>query len=146
LWPQGLAAATVTVVDGLGIVRDDGTLSVGGHPVRLFGIIIPQTRRTCRSFLNPPRCAPSVVLVLENKVTGFVRCEIVRQGRDGIPEGVCGVRGRDLFAPREDLAGWMLQQGFALAGPEAPPEYFALERLAQSQQVGLWNPGIVNIR
>ena len=134
------------VVDGLGIVRENGTLSVGGRPVRLFGIIIPQVGRTCRSSVRPPRCAPAAVLVLEDKVTGFVRCEIVRQGRDGIPEGVCGVRGGDLFAPREDLAAWLLQEGFALAGPEAPPEYFALERLAQARQLGLWNPGIVNIR
>src|SRR5688572_16578407 len=87
-WPQGLAA---------------GTLGVGGPGLGLFGIIIPRVWRPCGSRVRPPRCAPAAVLVLEDKVTGFVRCEIVRQGRDGIPEGVCGVRGRDLFAPREDL-------------------------------------------
>lgn len=133
-------------MDGLAIVRDDGTLSIGGTVVRLFGIYLPQLERSCRTSIRPPVCAPKAVLVLENKVRGFVRCEIVRRGADGVLEGICGQRGRDSFAPREDLAAFLVQEGFALAAPEAPPEYRALERLAESRELGLWGNQFVNIR
>jgi endonuclease YncB( thermonuclease family) len=134
------------VVDGLAIVHEDGTLSVGGELVRLFGVYIPQFERTCRTYLRPPRCAPKAVLVLADKVDGFVRCEIVQRGPDGVPEGICGMRGRDLFAPREDLGAWLVQEGFALAAPEAPPEYRLLERLAESRELGLWGNKFLNLR
>jgi endonuclease YncB( thermonuclease family) len=140
----GLAAPRV--VDGLAIVLGDGTLSVGGTRVRLFGIYIPQLERTCSTVIRPPFCAPKSVIVLEQKVQGFVRCEIVRFGPDGVPEGICGQRGRDLFGPREDLAAYLVQKGFALAAPEAPPEYIALERLAQSRELGLWGAKLLELR
>ncbi len=134
------------VVDGLATVRGDGTLSVGGTPVRLFGVYLPLIERTCRTYLRPPVCAPKSVLVLEDKVDGFVRCEIVRRGPDGVPEGICGQRTFDLFAPREDLGGYLVQEGFAFATPEAPYEYFALERLAESRGLGLWGNQFLNFR
>jgi endonuclease YncB( thermonuclease family) len=139
-------AQAATVVDGLVIVREDGTLSVGGTRVRLFGIYLPQFERDCRTSIRPPVCAPKAVLVLVDNVDGFVRCEIVRRGPDGVAEGICGQRGRDLFAPREDIGAFLVQEGFALAAPEAPPEYFALERLAESRGLGLWGSPFVNIR
>lgn len=121
-------------------------MSVGGTVVRLFGIYLPQLERSCRTVVRPPVCAPKAVLVLEGKVRGFVRCEIVRRGPDGTPEGICGQRGRDPFGPREDLAAFLVQEGFALAMPEAPPEYHALERLAQSRELGLWGNRFLNVR
>ncbi|MEK0082171.1 thermonuclease family protein [Benzoatithermus flavus] len=139
-------AAAAEIVDGLATVREDGTLSVGGTAVRLFGISIPQIERTCRTFIRPPRCAPKAVLVLDGKVNGFVRCEIVRRGADGVLEGVCSMRGRDLFGPGEDLAAWLVQEGFAFAAPDAPPDYAALERLAQSRELGLWGDKFLNLR
>lgn len=144
--PLAFGSAAPTVVDGLAVVLDDGTLSVGGTRVRLFGIYIPQFERTCRTVIRPPFCAPKSVIVLEQKVQGFVRCEIVRLGPDGVPEGICGQRGRDLFGPREDLAAYLVQKGFALAAPEAPPEYVALERLAQSRELGLWGAKLLELR
>ena len=139
-------ARAATIVDGLVIVREDGTLSVGGTRVRLFGIYLPQLERTCRTSIRPPVCAPKAVLVLVDKVDGFVRCEIVRRGPDGVAEGICGQRGRDPFAPREDIGAFLVQEGFALAAPEAPPEYFALERLAESRELGLWGNKFLNFR
>jgi endonuclease YncB( thermonuclease family) len=142
----GAAAGTATVVDGLARVEKDGTLVIDGRPVRLFGIFIPLIDRTCRTSLRPPRCTSKAVLVLDGKVDGFVRCEIVGRATDGVPEGICGIRGRDPFGPRQDLAALLLQEGFALVAPTAPPEYYALERLAQSRGLGLWGEGSLNLR
>jgi endonuclease YncB( thermonuclease family) len=134
------------VVDGLAIVRDDGVLAVGGHKVRLFGIFLPQGERTCRTWIRPPVCAPQAVLVLKDKVDGFVRCEIVGRGADGVVEGVCSVRGRDLFGPRQDLGAYLLQEGWALVTPEAPPVYHALEQQARARELGLWNDQFLRVR
>jgi endonuclease YncB( thermonuclease family) len=143
----GVAPAVAgEVVDGLAKVQADGSLRINGRTVRLFGVFIPIDDRTCRSSIRPPRCASKAVLVLDGMVSGFVRCEVVRAVGGGVVEGVCSVRGDDAFGPRDDLAAQLLQEGFALVRPDAPPAYFALERLAQAQERGLWSSGILNIR
>ena len=40
----------------------------------------------------------------------------------------------------------MVQEGWALARPDAPPEYRALERLAESRELGLWGNKFVRVR
>lgn len=114
--------------------------------MRLYGIYLPLLERTCRRYLRPPTCASKAVLVLEDKVRGFVRCELVRRGPDGIAEGICGQRSRDLFGPSEDLAAYLVQEGFAFTRPNAPDEYFVLERLAESRELGLWGNKFLNFR
>lgn len=135
------------MVDGLAVVRADGVLSVGGTPVRLAGVYLPPSERTCRTLVRPVFCGLSrSVVVLERKVDGFVRCEIVGRGPDGVAEGFCGRRTRDLFGPREDIGALLVEEGFALAAPGAPAEYFALERLAESRQLGLWGAKLLEVR
>ena len=145
LMMPGSVAAGARVLDGLALVQDDGSLRVGGETVYLYGVYIPQYQRTCTSVVNPTRCAASTVLVLDNLVDGFVRCEVVRQGRDAV-QGVCTQAGRKLFGPREDIAATMISRGWALAAEDAPPQYRALESLARSREIGLWGPNIVRVR
>ena len=144
LWSVG-AAADGRVVDGLAIVQDDGSLSLGGEKVWLYGASIPLFVRTCTSIERPPRCGARSVLVLKNLVTGFVRCEIVRRYADSLA-GVCTQAGRDTFGPRRDLAAEMILRGWALASTDAPPDYFALQSIAQSQEAGVWGSKQINIR
>jgi endonuclease YncB( thermonuclease family) len=139
-------AAGAAVLDGPALVQDDGTLSVAGRTVRLYGIWIPQFGRTCSTTIRPTRCAPRAVLLLDYKVTGFVRCEEVQRLPDGSVEAFCSIRARRLFDPREDLGAWMVQNGLAFARPDAPAEYVLLERLAESQEQGFWGPNIFNVK
>ena len=145
LMPAARAAGPL-VLDGLAVVQTDGTLSINGTVVRLFGVYLPGRERTCRTVIRPPFCAARSVVVLNDKVQGFVRCEIVRRGRDGVLEGLCGQRTDDLFGPREDLGAYMVERGFALVTPDSPPEYVALERLARSREVGLWGAKMLDLR
>jgi endonuclease YncB( thermonuclease family) len=127
-----LLVATASGADftGLAMVRDDGTLSVDGRAVRLYGIYIPPTEESCREFERPPRCAPRAVLALEFKITGFVRCE--PRARDaGTVIALCRSEGTDLSA-------YLLERGWALALPDAPFEYIARERIAHSRGLGVW--------
>jgi endonuclease YncB( thermonuclease family) len=47
-------------------------------------------------------------------------------------------RDRSSFDPGTDLAAYLIERGWALARPEAPFEYHAMERIARSQEVGVW--------
>ena len=77
-------------------------------------------------------------LPLRRKVGGFVHCAIAAERGDGSLEGFCSTAGRGVLDPRTDLGAWLIEQGFALAGDLAPPEYISLERLAEAQGRGLW--------
>lgn len=129
LWPpSGRAADLISYAS----VREDGSLLVRGRTVRLAGIYIPPTERICRTFISPVRCGPRAVLQLDFRIgSRFVHCE--RQGRntDGSISATCRVNG-------EDLGAWLISQGWALATPDAPFEYHALERIARSRQIGVW--------
>jgi endonuclease YncB( thermonuclease family) len=141
----GNAHADRRVVDGLAIVQADGSLRIGGETVRLFGAYFPEYTRTCTTFVRPPRCGNKSVLVLDNLVTGFVRCEIVRQ-YGSVLEGICTQPGNDLFGEPEDRGAQLILEGWALTTPDAPPNYRQLEALAQSRDAGLWGNKILNLR
>jgi hypothetical protein len=128
------ALAQAADVHGLGRVREDGSLLVADTVVHLTGIYIPSLRRECRT----TGCMPQAVRTLRRKVGGFVHCAIVAERGDGSLEGFCSTAGRGVLDPRTDLGAWLIEQGFALAGDLAPPEYISLERLAEAQGRGLW--------
>lgn len=146
LLPPVAASAAPWVIEGPARVLSDGTIEVGDERIRLYGIWLPQSGRTCSTLLRPTFCAPRSVVVLFEKVQGFLTCEVVRRLADGTLEAFCGQRARRLFDPHEDVGAAMVEQGWALAKPDAPPEYRALERLAESQELGLWGAKITNVR
>ena len=139
------AAAAPRTLEGSVTVREDGSISIAGEVVRLFGVWIPQTDRVCTRQQIPTFCAPSSVIILQQKIRGFLLCQEVQRLNDGSIEAFCGQRQRRLFDPREDVGAWMVEQGWALARPDAPPEYRALERLAESRELGLWGNQIVRV-
>ena len=91
------------------------------------------------------RCDSRVVLALDFKVKGFIRCFPQSENRDGSLNAVCYVN-RTGFDPGEDLAAYLLERGWALALPQAPFEYHALEKIAISQEVGVWGYPVDSIR
>lgn len=131
------SAAGAQSFGGLTFVHDDGTLSVSGRTVHLWGIYIPLEDETCFTFLRPVQCGPRAVLMLSLKVDGFVRCETRAKRKDGSLEAQCRTNGVP-FADGEDLAAYLLKNGLALARPEAPFEYHALERIARQRGIGVW--------
>lgn len=118
-------------------VRDDGSLQVGSYEVRLSGIYMPQTERICRSWIRPVRCADRAVLALDFKISGFVHCFPVARLGGGILDATCYV-GRTAFDEGEDLSAYLLRNGWALALPDAPFEYHALEKIARHRGLGVW--------
>jgi len=66
-----------------------------------------------------------------------VRCEILSETNKGGLIGQCWVNSSP-FKKGEDLSAYLLERGWAVALPDAPIEYQALEKIAQSRQFGLW--------
>ncbi len=131
-----LAVAATPAVGDAGsraIVQDDGTLRVDGKTLRLYGIYIPIIGRTCQTILRPVSCGPRAVLQLDFKIQGLVYCTRLRRFADGSLSAVCRTG-----AEREDLAAWLLYQGWAVALPGAPIGYVTLERIARANGRGVW--------
>jgi hypothetical protein len=124
-------------LEGLAIVRSDGSLLIREQVVRLHGIYIPPTDRQCRGWISPVRCDSRAVLALDFRVRGFINCYVVGENKDGSLSATCYVD-RTSFDPGEDLAAYLIERGWALALPNAPFEYHALEKIASRREVGVW--------
>lgn len=126
------------------IVNDDGTLRINGRTVHLYGIHIPKTDRTCSRNKIPPFCASRAAIALDFKISGFVRCEIIRENSDRSLVGWCRVKASS-FSEGEDLSAYLLEYGWAVALPDASIEYQTLEKIARSRQVGVWGIPVDNV-
>jgi len=126
-------------------IQDDASLVISGHVIRLHGIYIPATERSCMTWNNPTRCADRAVLQLEFKIQGFVECLPVSRLDDGSLSATCYVN-RSRFDPGEDLAAYLLRYGWAVALPDAPFEYHALEEIARHNGFGIWGFRVDTIR
>ncbi len=134
-----LAAPPVAAgpIEGHAIVRSDGSLWIKNREVVLFGVYLPPSDRQCRDWIRPIRCDSRSVLALDFKVRGFITCFPEGEDEEGRIHAVCYV-GRTGLDPGEDLGAYLIQEGWALALPNAPFEYYALERIAQSRGLGVW--------
>ena len=130
----GIATASAEEFTSYALARNDGTLLIQSRVVRLYGIYIPDTGFTCRSISSPAECGSRAALALEFKTGNqFVTCREVAMLSDGSVSAVCWIEGEG-----EDLAAYLIRQGWALARPGAPFEYTALERIAEKRGLGVW--------
>jgi endonuclease YncB( thermonuclease family) len=137
--PGGRAlAANDGRITSYAIVQDDATLRVQGRTIRLFGLYIPPTGQGCVTVLRPPRCGSRAVRALETKIQGFVECLPQQRYTDGSISAICFAREGSILDPPVDLGGWLIEQGFAVAGPGAPFEYGILEKIARTNRRGVW--------
>ena len=132
--------ATARTFKSYAFVNDDGTLKVQRRTIHLYGVYLPPTARSCQTQIRPVRCGPRAVLALEFKIgSSFVNCEQKERHQDGSIVALCRVNG-------EDLGAYLLQRGWAVATPDAPFEYQALEKIARHRGVGVWGISIDRIR
>ncbi len=114
------------------MVQDDGTLKIKGKVVHLYGVYVPDTGRTCRTNVRPVRCTSRAAHALEFKIgSSFVRCERKATNPDRSLVAQC-------YLKELDLSAYLLERGWAVAAPDAPFEYLAMERIARSRGFGVW--------
>lgn len=126
-----LAGPSFAQVSSYAFVNDDGSLRIKGRTYRLHGVYIPPTAQSCSTFQRPVPCGSRAALALDFKIQGFVRCEGRERNDDGTVSAYCTTDG-------EDLAAYLLERGWALARPDAPFEYQALEKIARHRGLGVW--------
>ncbi|UCB56071.1 MAG: thermonuclease family protein [Thiotrichales bacterium] len=124
-------------ISSYAFVNDDGTLRIKRKTIHLYGIHIPETGNHCRTNISPTICGSRASLALEFKIQGFVRCEIVEENNDGSLVGWCRVNASN-FSEGTDLSAYLLERGWAVALPDGPVEYQALEKIAYRRGVGVW--------
>lgn len=126
-----LAGTQAAELSGNAFINDDATLRLDGKTIRLYGIHIPSTGQDCATYQRPVRCASRAALALEFRIQDFVHCTPLERNPDGTLNARCDSGGYD-------LAAYLVERGWALALPDAPFEYVALERIARSRGVGVW--------
>ncbi|MBK8175507.1 MAG: thermonuclease family protein [Rhodospirillales bacterium] len=119
------------------VVQDDASLLIRNTIVRLYGIYIPDPSLYCGRNLRPSFCGNRAAVALNFKIQGFVTCREMGSYNDGSISAVCWA-GRSNFDDGVDLGAYLVREGLALAGPDAPFEYRALERIAQANGLGIW--------
>ena len=131
------ATATGREFSSYASVEKDGSLRVGTRKVHLYAIYIPPSGQHCRTFFSPPVCGSRATIALQFKIQGFVHCREISSNRDRSANAICYVN-RTNVSEGEDLGAYLIQQGWAMARPEAPFEYHALEKVARQQSAGIW--------
>jgi len=134
---QGLARD----ITSYAFINEDATLRIQKKTIHLYGIHIPVTNQGCQTRQHPPVCGSRAALALEFKIRSFVKCEVVSDNPDGSVTGLCWVN-YSHFEEGDDLSAYLLERGWAVALPDAPIEYQALERVARSRGMGVWGISI----
>jgi endonuclease YncB( thermonuclease family) len=138
------AHAPAREISSWAIVNEDASLRIDGKTVHLYGIHIPETNRTCNMNIRPPVCGSRAAVALDFKVEGFVRCDLLERRSDRSHVGRCRVDA-NRFDEGEDLSAYLLERGWAVALPDAPIEYQALEKIARNRGVGVWGFPVDNV-
>ena len=139
-------AAHADEITSYAIVRDDGSLRMRGRIFRLFGTYIPDGSRVCRGNFRPVLCGTRASTALEMRIQGFVTCDPQARLRDGSIAAFCYVSGRSTLDPPVDLGAFLIEQGLAVATPDAPFEYGVLEKIARTNRRGVWGFQVDDIR
>jgi endonuclease YncB( thermonuclease family) len=127
------AAVQLPAIVGPASVLDGDSLKVGDRQIRLFGIDAPERRQTC---LDPAgqryRCGDAARAALAGKIAGAtIRCQPRSIDRYERWVAVC-------YRADEDLNGWLVAQGWALAYRHYSNDYVAAEDAARARRAGIW--------
>ncbi len=123
------AADTLT---GIPTVIDGDTIDIHGQRIRLHGIDAPESKQVCISGGKKYRCGQKAALALSDRIgRRSLTCRAKDTDRYGRVIAVC-------FKGQEDLNGWLVSEGLAVAYRRYSQDYVAHEARAQSMSAGLW--------
>lgn len=124
--------AHAQTIEGTATVIDGDSLKVGGTNVRLFGIDAPEYSQTCFSNGSSVPCGVMAKDTLEGMIGGSI-LTCFRRGVDtyGRTVAVCRTSG-------VDVAGALVEAGWAIAFRRYSDDYVATEARARAARAGIW--------
>lgn len=129
---NGPAAAEETLI-GRARVVDGDTLEIEGRHIRLHGIDALESRQSCRTFAGEEwPCGQQAALRLATYIGDApIRCEARGRDRNRRTIAVC-------WRGSQDLGGWLVANGWALAFRRYSQDYVADEDRARDARQGIW--------
>jgi endonuclease YncB( thermonuclease family) len=122
--PPGLA--------GMAVAVDGDSLLLNGERIRLDGVDAPEAHQLCERGRTSWACGAQATGALRSFLHGKnVRC--VATGRDRYQRavGTC-------WADGQDVGGWLVRQGLAVAYTRFSARYVEEEEAARRERLGLW--------
>jgi endonuclease YncB( thermonuclease family) len=125
-------AANAETLVGQASVIDGDTVEIHGQRIRLHGIDAPESSQLCLRGPERYRCGQAAAFALADRIgEATVTCEGRERDRWGRLIAVCRARG-------EDLNGWLVRAGWALAFRRYAEDYVPAETEAQRAGYGMW--------
>jgi endonuclease YncB( thermonuclease family) len=119
-------------ISGPAKIVDGNTLKIRNARIRLHGIDAPESAQVCKAEGKSYRCGASATLALARRIAGKpVSCDERDKDRYGRIVAVCHAGG-------EDLNGWLVSEGLALAYRHYSTDYVDQEQAAREAKRGLW--------
>ena len=127
-------ALSASPLIGVASVIDGDTIEIHGQRIRLYGIDAPEGSQLCAQPTGERwRCGQRAAFALSEYIgSGTVECEPRDRDRYGRVVAVCFLRG-------EDLNGWLVSSGWALAFRRYSLDYVEQENAARQSRLGVWS-------
>jgi endonuclease YncB( thermonuclease family) len=130
LWLSPVASAADLI--GQASIIDGDTIEIHGQCIRLFGIDAPEHDQLCEANSAQYRYGQQASVALSDRIARqTVDCVPHEVDQYGRVVAVCSAGG-------EDLNGWMVSQGWALAYRHYSTVYVPIEDKAHLAGVGIW--------
>lgn len=130
-WATGPGAARADQTGAVDVV-DGETLQMQGQVVKLFGIEALENDQICLNGNKPWPCGEESARSLSALIGAQpVRSQTIRNA-SGYVLATCDLNG-------EDLAAWMVSNGWAFADKAQSNDYAAFEETAQTARAGVWS-------
>lgn len=122
---------------GQASVIDGDTLEIHGTRIRLHGIDAPESEQLCIAKDKKFRCGQRAALALSDKIgNSTVSCDPRDIDRYNRVVAVCSAGG-------ENLNGWLVASGWAMAYRHYSTDYIPHEQRASAAKLGIWQGAFV---
>ena len=132
--PAASVQSTAAALAGVASVIDGDTIEIHGQRIRFHGIDAPESAQLCKDAQGKDyRCGQRAALALSDRIGRRpVTCEQRDVDRYKRVVAVCR-------AGPEDLNGWLVLEGWAMAYRQYSADYAAHEGEARSAGRGIWS-------